>query len=68
MLPRIPLALWFGFATIASLFTTFSLGIATYVFKKPVFNYHRFFAFLTIILAGVHVTLSILLWFFGVSI
>jgi hypothetical protein len=68
MLPNIPLAIWFGIATIASLFTTFSLGIALYVYKKPVFNYHRFFAFLTIILAGVHVTLSILLWFFGVSI
>ena len=60
MILNIPLAIWFGILTFISLITTGSLGIAMYRFHKPVFKYHRFFAFLTIILAVIHVILNIL--------
>jgi hypothetical protein len=66
MLLNIPTAIWFGFLTFASLITTASLGIAVHVFKKNVFNIHRFFAFTTIILAIIHFILAILLWFYGI--
>jgi len=68
MLLNIPLAIWFGIFTVISLFMTFYFGIAFHRFKKPVFRYHKLFAFLTIGLAAIHTTLTILLWFFGVSI
>lgn len=56
----LPLAVWFGIMTFTSLFTTLSLGIATHM-GKPVFKYHRFFAFTTATLALTHLTLVILL-------
>lgn len=64
----LPLAIWFGIFTIISLFTTASLGIAMYYFKKKVFRYHKIFAFITILLAMVHMILATLLWFFGIVI
>jgi hypothetical protein len=68
MILNIPLAIWFGFLTIISLFTTLSLGIAMFYFKKNVFNYHRMFAFTTGTLAIIHLTLGVMLWFFGIMI
>ncbi len=68
MILGIPLAIWLGFLTFASLITTISLGIAMFYFQKKVFKYHRLFAFLTISIAVIHVTFAILLWFFGVMI
>ncbi|MBS3163531.1 hypothetical protein J4427_02470 [Candidatus Woesearchaeota archaeon] len=68
MLLNIPTAIWFGFLTITSLFTTLSLGVAMHYFRKPVFKYHRFFAFLTGTLALIHLIFAFLLWFFGVRI
>ncbi|MDD5651038.1 MAG: hypothetical protein PHF86_11585 [Candidatus Nanoarchaeia archaeon] len=68
MLLNIPTAIWFGFLTFTSLFTTASLGVAVFYFRKNVFNYHRFFALITVSLALIHLTLAILLWFFGVLI
>ena len=68
MFLNIPLAIWLGFTTLASLFTTLSLGVAMYYFKKNVFKYHRFFAFLTGSLALVHLVFAFLLWFYGVLI
>jgi hypothetical protein len=68
MLFNIPTAIWLGFITITSLFITLSLGVAMYNFKKNVFRYHRFFAFLTGSLAIIHMIFAILLWFYGVLI
>jgi hypothetical protein len=68
MILGLPLAIWLGFVTFGCLVTTLSLGIAMFYFQKPVFKYHRFFAFTTITIAIIHVTLAILLWFFGVTI
>lgn len=68
MFLNIPLAIWLGGLTFTFLLTTASLGVAMYVFKKPVFKYHRFFAFSTITIALVHITFAVLLWFFGVQI
>ena len=68
MIFGIPLAILLGIATILSVFTTFSFGIAMHVYHKPVFKYHRFFAFITITLAVIHAILAILLWFFGILI
>jgi hypothetical protein len=64
----IPLAIVFGFLTIISLFTTLSLGVAVHVFKRNVFGYHKFFAFLTGILALIHLIFAYLLWFKGIVI
>lgn len=63
-----PLVIWFGLATIVSLFVTLSFGIAMHKFKKNVFRYHMFFAFLTGTLAVVHLIFAILLWFYGITI
>lgn len=68
MLLNIPLAIWFGIATVISLFITFSFGIIFHYFKRPVFRYHKLFAFLTIALATIHTILAISLWFFGITI
>lgn len=68
MFLNIPLAIWFGGLTFISLFTTASLGVAFHVYRKNVFKYHRMFAFLTMILAVIHVILAVLLWFFAVQI
>ena len=68
MLLNIPTAIWFGFLTFASLIITASLGIAMHVFKKNVFKFHKFFAITTVILAIIHFTLAILLWFYGIRI
>jgi predicted anti-sigma-YlaC factor YlaD len=68
MILNMPLAIWFGILTILSLFVTFSLGIAMHVFRKPVFKYHKTFAFLTMMLGIVHTILAVLLWFFGILI
>lgn len=68
MILNIPLAIWFGLLTIASLFTTAGLGIAAFKFRKNVFRFHKAFAFLTLTLASIHFVLAVLLWFFGVSI
>lgn len=68
MLFGIPTAIWLGFLTIISLFITLSLGIAMHNFKKNVFKYHKFFAFLTGIIAIIHMIFAILLWFFGINV
>lgn len=68
MILGIPLAIWFGILTIASVFTTASFGIAVHVFRKNVFKYHKFFAFLTMTLAVIHAILALMLWFFGIVI
>lgn len=68
MLFNIPLAVWLGFATYLSLIATLSFGIAMHVYKKPVFKIHKFFAFLTFILATIHLVLGFLLWFKGIGI
>jgi hypothetical protein len=68
MILGIPTAIWFGILTITSLFITFSLGIAVFKFQKNVFKYHKFFAYLTIILAVTHLVFAYLLWFRGVLI
>ena len=57
---RINLPIILGILTIISLLTTAGFGIAFHRFKKPVFRFHRFFAFLAIILAIAHATLIIL--------
>jgi len=63
-----PIAIWFGILTIISAFITASFGIAVHKYNKPVFRYHMFFAFLTLILAIIHLTLAYLLWFKGIVI
>lgn len=68
MLFNIPAAIWLGAVTIIFLFTTVSLGVSVHIFKKPVFKYHKAFAFLTATVAVVHAILAMLLWFFGVMI
>jgi hypothetical protein len=68
MILGIPLAIWFGILTIISLVITGILGLAVYKFKKNVFKYHMFFAFLTISLAIVHLIFGVMLWFFGIVI
>jgi hypothetical protein len=68
MILGIPIAIWLGFLTYACLATTVSLGIAFHVFNKPVFKYHRFFAFTTITIATIHLVFAFLLWFMGVKI
>jgi hypothetical protein len=68
MIFKIPLAVIFGILTILSVFTTASLGVAVYKFRKPVFKFHKFFAFLTITLAIIHLVLAYLLWFKGIII
>jgi hypothetical protein len=62
-----PLAIWLGIAAIISLFTTLSLGVAYYHFKKNVFKYHRFFAFLTGAIAVIHAVFAMML-FSGVAL
>lgn len=66
MILNIPLAVWLGMLTIIFVFTTASFGIAVHVFHKNVFRYHRFFAFTTLILALIHATLALMLWFWGI--
>ncbi|OGJ13186.1 hypothetical protein A3K82_01235 [Candidatus Pacearchaeota archaeon RBG_19FT_COMBO_34_9] len=68
MIFNIPLAVWLGGLTFISLVTTVSLGIAMFYFQKPVFKYHRIFAFLTISLAVIHGIIAFLLWFFGITL
>jgi hypothetical protein len=68
MILGIPLAIWLGILTISSLFTTLSLGIAMFYFRKNVFKYHRFFAFLTAFLAIAHLIFAVLLWFYGIRV
>jgi len=68
MILSLPLAIWFGILTIASLFITAGLGIAVHKFHKNVFNFHMFFAFLTLTLAIIHLILAYLLWFRGLNI
>lgn len=68
MILGIPLAIWLGFATIISLFTTASLGIAMHFYNKNVFKYHRFFAFSTLTLAVFHLVFAFMLWFLGIVI
>jgi len=68
MLFDIPTAIWLGIATIISLFITASFGIAMHYFRKNVFRYHRFFAFLTLSIAIMHTIFAVLLWFFGITI
>lgn len=63
-----PFFVWLGFLTFASLVTTASLGIAVHFYHKPVFRYHKFFAFLTITLATIHMVLGMLFYFLGIVI
>jgi uncharacterized membrane protein len=68
MILNIPLAIWFGFATGAFFILTVTFGILFFYFKKPLFPYHKYFAFITIALAVIHIILAVLLWFFGITI
>ena len=67
MLFGIPLAIWFGTATIISLFITAGFGYATYK-GKNVFRYHVTFALITMLLALTHAVLAFLLWFFNITL
>lgn len=58
-----PLANIFGMLTGLSLFLTAGFGIAYHVYRKQVFGYHKFFAFLTLTLAVIHMVLATLLFF-----
>jgi len=68
MIFEVPLAIISGIGTITSLLITAILGLAVHIFKKPVFKYHKFFAFLTVTLAIIHLILAYLLWFKGIQI
>jgi len=68
MVSGISLAAWLGVLTFLSLFTTVSLGIAYHRFHKPVFRFHRFFAFLTITLAIIHAVLVFLMLVYGIAL
>ncbi len=68
MLFGIPIAVLLGFLTIILLFTTATFGILVHVYKKPVFKYHKLFAFLTLISAVAHLILAFLLWFYGITL
>jgi len=68
MIFPLPLAIIFGILTILSLFTTASFGIAFHKYHKPVFRFHKFFAFTTLTLAIIHLILAYLLWFNGIII
>ena len=59
----LPLTVWLGIFTFISLFTTATFGRLTRM-GKPVFKYHRFFAYLTLILAVIHVV-SVIVKFWG---
>jgi hypothetical protein len=61
------IAITLGALTFISLFTTVSLGILYYHFKKNVFKYHRFFAFTTASLAILH-AIFVYLWLSGAVI
>jgi len=62
MILEIPLAVWFGILTIIGLFITLCLGITKQM------KYHKFFAFLTGVLALIHLVFAYLLWFKGIAI
>ena len=47
-----------GIMTYSSLIITFILGILTHR-GKPVLKYHRFFAYLTLLLATTHVSIVV---------
>ncbi|VVB77774.1 Uncharacterised protein [uncultured archaeon] len=64
----LPLAIVFGILTIISLFITAIFGLAMHKFHKKVFKFHMSFAFLTLILAIIHLILAYLLWFKGIII
>jgi hypothetical protein len=69
MIFGIPLAIWLGFVTFASLITTASFGIAVFKFHKTnLFKYHKLFAFITVSIAVIHFVFAFLLWFKGISI
>ncbi|MDD5193111.1 MAG: hypothetical protein PHF67_00845 [Candidatus Nanoarchaeia archaeon] len=68
MILNIPLAIWFGILTIITVFITASFGIATNVFHKDVFKYHKIFAFISLTLAVIHAILAIMFWFYGIAI
>ncbi len=68
MIFGIPLAIILGILTIIFVFATASFGIAVHVYHKPVFKYHKAFAFITLGLALVHAVLAFLLWFYGIII
>jgi len=68
MILNTPLAIWFGALTFIFLILTFSFGIAFHVFRKNVFNLHKIFAFVTLILAIIHVIFALMLWFSGIVI
>ena len=68
MIFAIPLVIWTGYLALASLIITLSLGIAVHIFKKPVFRFHKFFAFFTVLIAIIHSILGILFYFFGIVV
>lgn len=68
MLLHQPLAIWLGFLTILLLCITVSLGLAMKKHRKSVYKPHRIFAIITLIIALAHVTLAVLLWFFGITV
>lgn len=63
MLFGIPLAIYLGVATIISVFITASFGIAMHVYKKDVFNHHKFFAFTALTLAVIHAVFAFMLYY-----
>jgi len=68
MIFGMPLAIIFGILTIILLFITATYGVLMYKFKKPVFKYHKIFAFLTVILALIHAVLAFMLFYLGIRI
>ncbi len=65
MILGIPFLVVFGALTFLSLITTASLGVAMIRFGKDVFKAHRFFAFFTLSVAVIHVTLASVFFFTG---
>ncbi len=55
--------IFFGILTIILLFITAGTGIIFHYFHKPVFRFHRFFAYLTLAVALIHALLVFLAYF-----
>ncbi len=67
MLLVYPLALWFGILTLISLAITMYYGHSADS-GKPVLYNHKTFVGITAVLALIHITLAILMTFFGIVI
>ena len=60
------MAIWIGIAALIFFIITLFFGIAIVYLKKHVLQYHRIFAYLTLLVVSIHVVFAILLWFYGI--